>query len=144
MRTRVLLITLVAICLVPLAHAQITLTTLVGTTQTPVTNFYNYPSIAPNATLDVTFVATNTGTTNVFLAKLALSGIGFAIVNYETWGAYKNFALSLAPEAASIIASSSRKPPTHFISRPCRSAWIAAPNSSHTPQRLEPGSRATM
>lgn len=34
-----------------------------------------------------------------FAVQMALS-IGFAIVNYETWGAYKNFALSLAPEAA--------------------------------------------
>jgi hypothetical protein len=34
-----------------------------------------------------------------FAAQLALS-IGLAIVNYETWGAYKNFAISLAPEAA--------------------------------------------
>ena len=83
-RARVLLVALAAICIVPLAHAQIALTTLVGTTQTPVINFYIYPSIAPNTTLDVTFVATNTGTTNVFLTKLALSGIGFAIVNTST------------------------------------------------------------
>ena len=34
-----------------------------------------------------------------FAAQMALSA-GFAIVNYETWGAYKNFALSLAREAA--------------------------------------------
>jgi hypothetical protein len=34
-----------------------------------------------------------------FAAQMALS-VGFAIVNYQTWGAYKNFALSLAPEAA--------------------------------------------
>jgi hypothetical protein len=84
MRPRVLLVALAAVCLVPLAHAQIALTTLVGTTQTPVTSYYNYPSIAPNATLDVTFVATNTSTTNVFITKLALSGIGFAIVNTST------------------------------------------------------------
>jgi hypothetical protein len=34
-----------------------------------------------------------------FAAQMALS-VGLAIVNYETWGAYKNFALSLAPDAA--------------------------------------------
>jgi Dolichyl-phosphate-mannose-protein mannosyltransferase len=34
-----------------------------------------------------------------FALQMTLS-VGFAIVNYETWGAYKNFALSLATEAA--------------------------------------------
>jgi hypothetical protein len=34
-----------------------------------------------------------------FVAQMALS-IGFAIVNYQTWGAYRQFAISLAPEAA--------------------------------------------
>ena len=34
-----------------------------------------------------------------FALQMMLS-VGFAIVNYETWGAYKNFALSLATEAA--------------------------------------------
>lgn len=34
-----------------------------------------------------------------FAVQMALSA-GFAIVNYETWGAYKDFALSLAPETA--------------------------------------------
>ena len=34
-----------------------------------------------------------------FAAQMALS-VGFAIVNYETWGAYKNFAFSLASEVA--------------------------------------------
>lgn len=65
-------------------QAQITLATLVGTVQTPVTSYYNYPSLAANATLDVTFVATNTGTAQTSITKLALSGIGFAIVNSST------------------------------------------------------------
>ncbi len=34
-----------------------------------------------------------------FALQMALS-VGFAIVNYQTWGDYKQFALSLAPEAA--------------------------------------------
>ncbi len=34
-----------------------------------------------------------------FAAQMALS-LGFAIVNYQTWGAYRQFAISLAPEAA--------------------------------------------
>jgi hypothetical protein len=34
-----------------------------------------------------------------FAAQMALS-VGFAIVNYQTWGAYKTFAMTLAPEAA--------------------------------------------
>jgi hypothetical protein len=34
-----------------------------------------------------------------FAAQMALS-VGLAIVNYEAWGAYKNFAISLAPEAS--------------------------------------------
>jgi hypothetical protein len=34
-----------------------------------------------------------------FAAQMALS-VGLAIVNFETWGAYKNFAILLAPEAA--------------------------------------------
>ena len=34
-----------------------------------------------------------------FAAQMALS-LGFAIVNYQTWDAYRQFAISLAPEAA--------------------------------------------
>jgi len=59
---------------------------------------YLLPIAAP-----VAMLAANRSTTRMlsigFAAQMALS-IGFAIVNYETWGAYKTFALSLAQEAA--------------------------------------------
>ena len=85
MKTRAIVLLFAALCMVPVAaNAQIALATLVGTVQTPVTTFYNYPTIAPNATLDVTFVATNTSTTPTAITKLALSGIGFLIVNTST------------------------------------------------------------
>ncbi len=85
MKTRAIAFLFAALCMAPVAaNAQITLATLVGTVQTPVTTFYNYPAIAPNATLDVTFVATNTSTTPTAITKLALSGIGFLIVNTST------------------------------------------------------------
>ena len=67
------------------AHAQVVLSTLVGTTETPIAlSSFNFGSIAPLATKDVTFRARGTGAAAVTITKLALSGIGFAIVNTST------------------------------------------------------------
>lgn len=73
-----------AVAAAPAAHAQIALSVLNGSTQTPITTSYNFGSIAPYATLSVTFAATNTAATSVTIGTLALSGIGFAIVNTST------------------------------------------------------------
>jgi hypothetical protein len=82
MTTRLWLLVLVT----PLvSHAQVVLSTLAGTTETPVaSSSFNFGSIAPGATEDVTFVAANPGTIAVTITTLALSGIGFAIVNTST------------------------------------------------------------
>ena len=70
----------------PLAlHAQVVLSTLNGSVETPITSStFNFGSIAPLTTEDVTFVARGTGNAPVTITQLALSGIGFAIVNTST------------------------------------------------------------
>jgi len=76
------------LALVPLisiaAQAQIALSTLIGTTETPVASSYTFAPMAPYATEDVTFRARGTGNTAVTVNQLALSGIGFAIVDTST------------------------------------------------------------
>jgi len=62
-------------------HAQISLFTVNGTTETPVSSVYGFGQVAQNDTKDVVFRARNTGTSAVTVTKLAMSGIGFAIVN---------------------------------------------------------------
>jgi hypothetical protein len=90
MTARVWLLVLAGLVAPFAANAQITLSspltlsTLSGTTLTPVTTSYNFASIAPNTTETVTFVASNTAATPVTITTLALSGIGFAIVNTST------------------------------------------------------------
>jgi hypothetical protein len=74
-----------AFLFVPLAaHAQIVLSTLSGTTETPIVSSFNFGSIAPLTTEDVTFRARGSGSAAVTITQLALSGIGFAIVNTST------------------------------------------------------------
>ena len=65
-------------------EAQIALSTLTGTTETPVTSSYTFAPMAPYATEDVTFRVRGTGNAPVTVTQLALSGIGFAIVNTST------------------------------------------------------------
>ncbi|MEQ1946031.1 MAG: choice-of-anchor D domain-containing protein [Bryobacteraceae bacterium] len=59
------------------AHAQISLSTVVGTTETPVTTVYGFGQIALGDTKDVVFRAKNAGTSTVTVSKLAMSGSGF-------------------------------------------------------------------
>jgi hypothetical protein len=67
------------------AHGQVVLSTLSGTTETPIaSSSFNFGSIAPLMTEDVTFRARGTGSAAVTITQLALSGIGFAIVNTST------------------------------------------------------------
>ena len=53
MTARVWLLVLSSFVAPVMAHAQITLSTLTGTTETPIATSYNFASIAPGATLDV-------------------------------------------------------------------------------------------
>lgn len=66
-------------------HAQVVLSTLSGSVETPISSSsFNFGSMAPLATKDVTFVARGTGSAAITITQLALSGIGFAIVNTST------------------------------------------------------------
>lgn len=86
MRARLWLLVRAALLAAPVVgNAQVVLSTLVGTTETPIaSSSFDFGSIAPLATKDVTFRARGTGTAAVTITKLALSGIGFAIVNTST------------------------------------------------------------
>jgi hypothetical protein len=59
---------------------------------------YLLPIAAPLAILAATRCSTRMLSVG-FAAQMTLS-VGFAIVNYQTWGEYRQFAISLAPEAA--------------------------------------------
>jgi len=63
------------------ANAQIALFTVSGTTETPVTSVYGFGQVAQGDSKDVVFRAKNTGTAAASVTKLAMSGMGFAIVN---------------------------------------------------------------
>jgi hypothetical protein len=86
MTARIWLLVLVAPLATPVvASAQVVLSTLVGTIETPIAaSSFNFGSIAPLTTKDVTFRARGTGTAAVTITQLALTGIGFAIVNTST------------------------------------------------------------
>ncbi len=66
-------------------NAQVVLSTVSGSTETPITGgSFNFGTIAPLTTEDVTFRARGTGSAAVTITELALSGIGFEIVNTST------------------------------------------------------------
>ncbi|HEV2202564.1 MAG TPA: hypothetical protein VGR73_22325 [Bryobacteraceae bacterium] len=66
------------------AQAQIALSTLIGTTETPVTSSYTFAPIGPYGTEDATFVATNTGGIPVTVCNYGVFGIGFKLDNSPT------------------------------------------------------------
>jgi len=73
---------ILAAALTPFAvHAQISLFVVDGSTETPVTTVYGFGQVAQGDTKDVLFRARNNGASALTVTKLAMSGIGFAIVN---------------------------------------------------------------
>ncbi len=62
-------------------RAQLVLSAGDGSAETVVTSVYGFGQIAAGSTKDVDFHARNTGTSAVTVTKLAMSGIGFSIMN---------------------------------------------------------------
>ena len=75
---RFLLLTLLA----PLAlDAQITLSSLNGIVETPLTSVYGYGQVSSGDSKDVLFRARNSGTASVSITVMKVTGTGFSVVN---------------------------------------------------------------